>query len=176
MHFGYPLVLKTAAAGIEHKSDRDGVRLNLRDEPALLAAYDDLNARLGARVIIQSMAKPGVELAMGCVHDADFGPLVMISAGGALVELFDDRQFALAPVTPEKAEQMIADLAVSKVLAGARGGAPKDVKALARALVTFSELCAALGADVAEMDVNPVIVSETGVIAVDALLVARGDK
>ncbi|TDQ78434.1 acyl-CoA synthetase (NDP forming) [Dongia mobilis] len=173
---GYPIVLKTAAQGIEHKSDLNGVRLNLGDEAALLAAYDDISARLGSRVIVQSMANPGVEMAIGCVHDADFGPLVMISAGGALVELFDDRQFALAPVSLEKAEQMIAGLPISKLLAGARGAGPKDVKALAHALVTFSELCVSLGDKLAEMDVNPVIVSETGVVAVDALFVAQGDK
>ena len=118
---GYPVVLKTATEDIAHKSDYDGVRLELRDEAMLRVAYDDLSSRLGARVIIQTMVGKGVELAMGCVRDPDFGPLIMISAGGTLIELLADRQFALAPFDEQKALAMIESLVVAKVLNGIRG-------------------------------------------------------
>jgi acetyltransferase len=168
---GYPLALKTAAAGIEHKSDRGGVRLGLADREALFEAYADIARRLGPRVIVQAMAPEGFELAMGCVHDPDFGPLVMVSAGGTLIESFSDRRFALAPFDEAQALRMIEDLAVAKVMDGVRGAAPKDKRAAAKALARFSGMCAALGASAAEIDVNPLIVSERGAVAVDALLI-----
>lgn len=167
----FPLALKTAERGIDHKSDRHGVVLNLCDAAALDAAYADLSRRLGPRVVLQQMAAKGVELAFGCVIDPDFGPLVMVSPGGTLIELFDERICALAPFGPEKAETMLRGLKVSRLLEGVRGEPPLDAAAAARALSAFSQACAMLRKDVAEIDVNPVIVTETGAIAVDALIV-----
>lgn len=170
IRLGFPLVLKTAA-GIDHKSDAGGVVLNLRDLSALEAAYGDLSRRLGSRVIVQKMTEKGIELAFGCVMDADFGPLVMVSPGGTLVELFDERRFARAPFGPEKAETMIRGLKVARLIDGVRGDAPRDMKAAARALSAFSKLCAGLSDRIAEVDVNPVMVTQAGAIAVDALIV-----
>jgi hypothetical protein len=170
---GYPLALKTAEPGIDHKSDRGGVLLNLADEPALQRAYDDLRGRIGARVIVQAMAGKGVELAMGCVRDPDFGPLIMVSAGGSLIELFEDRQFALAPFDEHRALAMIECLTIARVLDGVRGAPAKDKRSAARAVAAFSVLCASLGDTIAEADVNPLIVTEAGAVAVDALLVPR---
>jgi acetyltransferase len=170
---GYPLALKTAADGIDHKTDQDGVRLDLADRAALLAAYADLAARLGPRVVVQRMAPEGVELAMGCIRDADFGPLVMVSAGGTLIDLLADRRFALAPFDTSQALRMIEALPVARILNGIRGAPVKDKHAAAQTLAKFSELCAALGDSFAEIDVNPLIVGERGAIAVDALLVLR---
>ena len=166
---GYPVSLKTAADGIAHKSDHDGVRLEIGDDTMLLAAYDHLSVRLGPRVIVQAMAGKGIELAMGCVSDSDFGPLVMVSAGGTLIELLADRQFALPPFDERKALRMIESLAVARMLNGVRGAPAKDKKAAARALAKFSELCAVAGEYISEFDVNPLIVSERGAVAVDAL-------
>jgi acetyltransferase len=168
---GYPLALKTAGIGIDHKSDCGGVLLGLSDQDALKRAYDDLRGRLGPRVIVQAMADKGVELALGCVSDPDFGPLVMVSAGGALVELFSDRQFALAPFDEHRALQMIERLAIARILDGVRGAAAKDKRGAARALAAFSTMCASLGDAIAEADVNPLVVAETGAVAVDALLI-----
>jgi len=169
--FGYPVVLKTAAAGIDHKSDRGGVVLEIGDEQALRAAYDELRSRLGPRVIVQPMAAAGVELAFGCVRDPDFGSLVMVSAGGTLVEYFADRQFALAPFSEAKALAMIEKLPIARLLDGVRGKAAANKAAAARSLSSFSLMCAALGDRLAEVDVNPVIVSPAGCLAVDALFV-----
>jgi hypothetical protein len=166
----YPLVLKTAEKGIDHKSDLNGVLLNLADEQALQAAYRDLKSRLGARVIVQKMSGKGVELAFGCVLDPDFGALVMVSAGGTLIEYFDDRQFALAPFDERKALRMIESLSVAKLLAGVRGSTPKNKPAAAKALSAFSMMCESLSGAILEIDVNPVIVTDIGAQALDALV------
>lgn len=173
---GYPVALKTAAPGIAHKSDRDGVRLDLRDANALRAAYRDIGERLGPRVIVQAMAEKGVELAMGCVQDPDFGPLVMVSAGGTLIELLRDRQFALAPFDETEARAMIEGLAIAGVLRGVRGAPPQDIAAAARVLARFSGICAGLGEDISEIDVNPLVVTARGAVAVDALLISKSAK
>jgi acyl-CoA synthetase (NDP forming) len=168
---GFPLVLKTAAKGVDHKSDLNGVLLNLADETALTAAYSDLSVRLGPRVIVQAMSGKGIELAFGCIMDPDFGPLVMLSAGGTLIEYFVDRQFALAPFDESEALSMIESLSVAKLLAGVRGSVPKNKPAAAKALSAFSMMCAALSGAIQEIDVNPLIVTDTGAQALDALVV-----
>ncbi|MDG2481961.1 MAG: acetate--CoA ligase family protein, partial [Alphaproteobacteria bacterium] len=94
---GYPVVLKTALAGIQHKSDVGGVVLNLANGEALAAAYGTMAAELGPRVLIAAMAGKGVELAAGIVIDSQFGPLVMVAAGGVLIEIMHDRRFLLPP-------------------------------------------------------------------------------
>ncbi len=168
---GYPVVLKTAEQGLDHKSDVGGVVLNLHDEVALGAAYAQLSARLGARVTVQTQAQPGVELAFGGIFDPDFGPLVMVSPGGTLVELFDERQFARAPFGAEQAEKMIRRLRVARLIDGVRGQPARNMAAAVQALSAFSCACAALGDQVAEIDANPVVVTQTAAIAVDALIV-----
>ncbi len=173
---GYPLVLKTAMPGLDHKSDSGGVRLNLTDREALLAAYDDLAARLGPRAVLQPMAPKGVELAFGCVVDPDFGPLVMLAAGGILIELLADRVFALAPFGPATAGRMIARLKCRALLEGLRGAPPCDQAALAAALAAFSVLAAELGDLLSELDVNPVILGPKGLVAVDALVTSVGQS
>jgi hypothetical protein len=148
------------------------VRLALADPAMLEAAYDDLSHRLGPRVIVQAMAGKGVELAMGCVQDPDFGPLVMVSAGGTLIELLADRQFAFAPFDESQALAMMERLAVARILNGIRGAPAQDIPAAARALARFSQMCAMLDDRFAEIDVNPLIVSADGAVAVDALFIA----
>ncbi|MDH3472564.1 MAG: acetate--CoA ligase family protein [Rhodospirillales bacterium] len=167
---GFPVALKSAAEGLEHKSDVGGVRLNLDDAEALQAAYRDLDKRLGSRVTVQAMAPRGVELAFGCLVDPDFGPLVMVSAGGTLIELLSDRSFALAPFGPGRARRMIDRLKGRKLLDGLRGAPPCDLEALCRTLARFSVMCGALSDVLGEVDVNPVIVGQDGVLAVDALV------
>ncbi|MGI9408386.1 MAG: acetate--CoA ligase family protein, partial [Hyphomicrobiaceae bacterium] len=166
---GYPVVLKTAASGIAHKSDVGGVSVNILDKQVLHEAYDAIAARHGPKMLVQSMAPAGVDIAFGSVVDPDFGPLVMVSAGGTLSELFDDRQTALAPFGKRRAEKMVRSLKLFPVLTGARGAPPCDLDALTGALTAFSVMAATLAAQMAECDVNPLIVGETGLIAVDAL-------
>ncbi|MCW2909328.1 MAG: acetyl-CoA synthetase, partial [Actinomycetia bacterium] len=96
---GYPVVLKTGEPGIAHKSDAGGVALGLRDPGALRSAYQDLAARLGPRVLVCETIPPGPELSLGLARDHELGPLLVVGAGGVLVELLADRAVALPPVS-----------------------------------------------------------------------------
>ena len=171
--FDWPLVLKTAAPGIAHKSDRDGVRVGLADRAQLEAAYADISARLGPRVIAMPMVEAGIEVALGMKYDDQFGPLVVVACGGVLVELLAERAFRLAPVDAAEAEAMLAETRLDKLLAGIRGREPADRAALVDLVARFSALVAAFGDSIAEIDLNPVIVSRNGCRIVDALVVAR---
>ena len=168
---GFPVALKTAAPGQDHKTDVDGVRLGIADRDALREAYRDLERRLGPRVTVAAMAPSGVEVAFGMVRDDQFGPLVLVSAGGTLIELLADRATMLPRFDQREARRHIERLAIHRLLTGARGAAPADVDALAAALSRFSILVAALGDSVAEIDVNPLLAGPDGVVAVDALVV-----
>jgi acyl-CoA synthetase (NDP forming) len=168
---GWPVALKTAAPGVLHKSDVGGVRLGLAGPEPLAAAYADLAGRLGPRVVVAAMAAPGVELALGVVRDPQFGPLVMVAAGGVLVEVLGDRRFALPPVDARTARSMLGRLAVRPLLDGRRGGPPADLGAVADAVVRLSALAVDLGDHLAAVDVNPLVAGPHGCVAVDALVV-----
>ena len=173
---GYPLVAKTATAGIDHKADVGGVKLGIDDDDALAAAYDDLARRLGARVTVAAMAEPGVELALGVDIDPQFGPLVMVGAGGGLIELLRDARFALAPFDAATAGRLIDGLRLRPLLDGWRGEAAADRDALADAVARFSVLAAELGDVINEIDANPLIAGPHGCVAVDALVIGRQTK
>jgi acyl-CoA synthetase (NDP forming) len=169
---GYPVVLKTAMPGIAHKSDVGGVVLNIRDAEALAAAYGDLASRLGPRVLVTPMLKiQGVEMVMGMVRDPNFGPIVMLGAGGVFVEIMKDVRAILPPFGPDVARREIEKLKIRPLLDGARGRPAVDLDALADALSRFSALVDALRDSVKEIDVNPLIAGPDGCIAVDALVV-----
>ena len=165
---GYPVALKTAAAS--HKTEVGGVALGIRDEDALAAAYREMCSRLGPAVTVQEMAKPGVEMALGVVHDPQFGPLVMVAAGGVLIETLGDRRLALPPLDEVRASKLIDRLDARALLDGVRGAPPADVNALARTLSRLSLLARDLGDLIGALDVNPVIVGPCGCVAVDALV------
>lgn len=166
---GWPVVLKTAMPGIRHKTDVGGVRLNIGSTEALRNAFEDISSRLGTRNVVAAMAPKGVELALGIVRDEQFGPVVLISAGGTLIEVLRDKQSALPPFDENWARRLVDRLSVRTLLDGHRGEPPTDVKALALVISRFSRLAHDLGDLIAEMDVNPLIVSARGVVAVDAL-------
>jgi acetate---CoA ligase (ADP-forming) len=168
---GWPVALKTAAPGVTHKSELGGVRLGLDGPERLAAAYDDLAGRLGPRVLVAAMAGPGVELALGVVADPQFGPLVMVAAGGVLIEVLRDRRFALPPVDHRQALGLLDRLAVRPLLDGARGAPPADLDAVADAVVGLSTLAVDLGPALAALDVNPLVAGPDGCVAVDALVV-----
>jgi acetate---CoA ligase (ADP-forming) len=166
---GYPVAIKTDEPGIAHKSDVGGVHLNLTGPAGLAAAYQDLAARLGPRVAICEMAAPGTELILGMARDPALGPLIVVGAGGVLAEYLAERAVALPPVSAADAARMIAGLRVAEILAGVRGQPPCDAAALAGAIAAFSLLVADLGDHLDALDVNPLICSPSGVLAVDAL-------
>jgi acyl-CoA synthetase (NDP forming) len=171
---GFPVVLKTAAPGILHKSDVDGVRLGLADAAAVEAAYRDIAARLGPRVLVAAMAGgPAVEMILGLVGDPDLGPVVLVGTGGIHAEILKDAVTARPPFDAAEARRMIDRLRLRPLLDGARGAPAADLDALSDAVSRFSVLAAALGDRIATMDVNPLRAGPGGALAVDALVVAR---
>jgi acyl-CoA synthetase (NDP forming) len=106
-------------------------------------------------------------------RDPQFGPIVMVGAGGVLIELLQDRRFALPPFGPEEAIRHLNALALRPLLDGRRGAPPADIAALAQALSRFSVLAADLGDWIAEMDVNPLVAGPDGCVALDALIIPR---
>jgi acyl-CoA synthetase (NDP forming) len=168
---GWPVVLKTAAEGINHRSDVGGVVTDLADLAAVGAAYDDLAERLGPEVTVHQQVPTGVELSVGVVRDAALGPLVVVAAGGVLVELMADRAVALPPLTREGARRMIDRLKVRPLLDGFRGAPPADVDSFVDVVVAVSRLAHERGDELAAVDLNPVIVTAEGAVAVDVLIV-----
>ncbi|MEO6511585.1 MAG: acetate--CoA ligase family protein [Nocardioides sp.] len=173
---GFPVVLKTAAAGITHRSDVDGVTVDLRDEAAVREAYADLATRLGPHVTVHQQVPPGVELSVGIVRDAALGPMVVVAAGGVLVELMSDRAVGLPPLSRDGARRMLDRLRVRPLLDGFRGAPAVDLEALVDLVVAVSLLAADHGDRLDALDLNPVIATADGAIAVDVLVVPRPEE
>jgi acetate---CoA ligase (ADP-forming) len=170
---GFPVALKTAAAGVSHKSEADGVRLAVDDSPTLEEAYRDLEQRLGPQVTVSRMAPPGVEIAFGIVRNEQFGPLVLVGAGGVLVEVLKDRRLTMPPLDEGRARSLVDRLRVRPLLDGVRGHPASDVEGLTKAVVSLSWLAHDLGEHLEALDANPVICGRDRVAAVDALVIAR---
>lgn len=175
---GYPVALKVESVDIPHKTDAGVVRLNLRDAPAVEAAYTQIvqaaqrvepKPRI-AGVLVQPMAKPGLEILVGARRDPMFGPLVVVGLGGVMVELVKDTQLALAPVHQAQALAMLDGLRTRQALDGFRGLPPVNRQALADAIVRISHFVHDQRDHVDELDVNPLICHADGVVAVDALI------
>jgi acyl-CoA synthetase (NDP forming) len=170
---GYPVVIKTDEPGIAHKSDVGGVRLGLTGPAEAGAAYDDLAVRLGPRVVVCETAPPGTELALGIVTDPALGPLLVVGAGGVLVEILAERAVLLAPVTRPAALAALRRLRIAPVLAGSRGLPAANLGAIADTIAGLSRLACDLGDAVEALDINPLICTPAGPVAVDALLIPR---
>jgi acyl-CoA synthetase (NDP forming) len=168
---GYPVVLKTAAPGINHKSDSNGVFVNIQTQADLLRHYRDLCTRLGPATLVSQMVDQGVEIALGTVNDPQFGPIVMVAAGGILVELLSDRAVAMCPVSPRQAEAMLSSLKANRLLLGVRGKPAVNRQALIDAIVSLSAIAYEFRDSIAEIDINPVLVNSREALAVDALIV-----
>ena len=168
---GYPLVLKTAEPGINHKSDSNGVFVNIRSEADLRDRYRDLCTRLGPAALVSQMVDEGTEIALGTVNDRQFGPIVMVAAGGILVELLSDRAVALCPVSPRQAEEMLSSLKANRLLLGVRGKPAVNRQALIDAIVSLSAIAYEFRDSIAEIDINPILVNSREALAVDALIV-----
>ncbi len=168
----FPVVLKTAAPGILHKSDVGGVILDIESEDELRACYRDMAERLGPAALIAPMAGDGVEMMLGARLDPQFGPVVLIGFGGVYAETLRDVAFALPPFTAEHARRCVDRLQLRPMLDGKRGRQPSDVDAFCDVAARFSTVVDALGDSIHEMDINPIIVHEKGCTIVDALVVA----
>jgi acyl-CoA synthetase (NDP forming) len=170
---GYPVALKTNEPGIVHKSDVGGVVLGIRDPDELRAAYQDLAERLGRRVLVCETIPAGPELSLGLARDHELGPLLVLGAGGVLVELLADRAVALPPVSAAQAHRMLGTLRAARLLAGVRGQPAADLDAAAAAITGLSQLAVELGDALEALDINPLICGPDRAVAVDALAVPR---
>jgi succinyl-CoA synthetase beta subunit len=172
----FPVVLKTATAGISHKTDVAGVVACVSTVEDALAAYRDLASRLGPDVSIQRQVSlsSGTELFLGMVDDDQFGPIVTIGAGGVWVETLDDTVSLMPPISREAARKAIGRLRVAPLLSGARGRPRGAVAALVDVMVAFGDAAMRLADHVAEIDVNPLFVGPDEVVALDALVVPKG--
>ncbi|SCK12457.1 Acyl-CoA synthetase (NDP forming) [Variovorax sp. HW608] len=178
---GYPVVLKIASEDIAHKTEIGGVALDLKDDDAVRQAYERLmaNARQHAPrarldgVLVAPMVRGGVELIAGVSRDPVFGPVVMVGMGGIHAEILKDVALQVAPVSEQEAARMIRSLRMFPLLDGARGQARADVAAAARTVARLSEFACRHAADVAEIDMNPILVRPEGegVLVLDALMV-----
>lgn len=180
---GYPVALKVLSPDVSHKSDAGGVVLGVESREALRAEFAALLARVeerapGARVegvLVQQMLAGGREVILGGKRDPSFGPVVMFGLGGVYVEVFEDVAFRLAPLTREEAEEMVSEVRGSRLLRGVRGEPPADVEAVVEALLALSRLLVECS-KVVEVDINPLLVFERGVAAVDARVVVRSQR
>jgi acyl-CoA synthetase (NDP forming) len=171
---GYPVVLK--ALGLLHKSDSGGVVLGLRDEAELTRALEDLGARLAPPSFSVERMAPldeGVELLVGARWDRRFGPVVLVGLGGLYTEILRDTAVALAPVEEAEAERMLLSLRAAPLLRGARGRAPVATAAAVDAIVRLSRVAAG-HPEIAELEVNPLLVTPDGALGLDARVVLEG--
>jgi acyl-CoA synthetase (NDP forming) len=168
---GYPVVLK--ALGLLHKSDAGGVRVGLADADALAAVWSDMDGRLSPpEYSVEAMAPvaDGIELIVGARRDPRFGPVALVGLGGIYAELLGDVGVALAPLDRGEAVRLLESLQGAALLKGARGRTAVDVGAAADAAVALSQLAAARP-DIAEIEVNPLLVTPEGALALDARII-----
>ncbi len=171
---GFSVVMKIASPDISHKSDVDGILLDLGDEEAVEKGYEELLKRVKAArpkaqidgAHLQRQVPAGQEVIVGMVRDAQFGPLIMFGSGGVEVEGLKDIAFALGPLTKAEAEALIQRTWAGKKLDGFRSIAPVDKSAVADALVRLSIL-AEQHPEISEIEINPLLVFDTGTMAVD---------
>ena len=172
-----PFVVKVMSPDILHKSDAGGVKINLRNATEVgqaitaMASSPPIKTARVDGYLIEEMAPAGQEIVVGAVRDPDFGPLVMVGLGGIFVEVLADVAFRICPITRLDAEEMLGELKGAAILQGARGRKPVATEAIVDVLLKIGGedgLLMRHADDFKEADINPLIVSETGAMAVDA--------
>lgn len=172
-----PLVVKIMSPDILHKSDAGGVKIGLTSAADVKDAINAMAASpkmQGARIdgyLVEEMAPAGQELVIGGLRDPQFGPLVMVGLGGIFVEVLRDVSFRICPITRLDAQEMLAELKGAAILDGARGMKPVSKDAIIDVLLKVggeNGLLMRHADDIAEADINPLIVSDSGAVAVDA--------
>ncbi len=170
---GVPVALKAVAAGLLHKSDAGGVRLDLDGPDAVALAAQEIAAAVASAghrldgLLVQPMASPGVELLIGVVHDESFGPVIACGAGGTSTEVLGDVAVRITPLTDLDAREMLRSLRSFPLLEGYRGAPACDIAAVEEMLLRLSALVEEHPA-VVELDANPVVVGPRGAVIVDA--------
>jgi acetate---CoA ligase (ADP-forming) len=180
--FGYPCVLKVVSTDIPHKTEFGALRIGLENKEGVQKAYDEILTAVKAKkpdaniegVLVQKQIK-GAECLLGISRDDQLGPTLVMGLGGIFVEILADVAIRIPPISAAEARRALENLKGAKIFSGVRGAPPADIDALAEMAARLSWLAYDLGNDIAEMDLNPVVVlpSGQGAFAVDALLVTR---
>ncbi|MEU2730400.1 acetate--CoA ligase family protein [Streptomyces griseoviridis] len=178
---GYPVVMKASGARIAHKTELGLVRIGLTSASQVRDAYRELTdtARFEGvaldGVLVCQMVERGVEMVVGVTHDELFGPTVTVGLGGVLVEVLRDVAVRVPPFGEDEARNLLGDLRGRALLDGVRGRPPADVEALVEVILRVQRMALELGSDLAELDINPLVVLERGqgAVALDALAVCR---
>jgi acyl-CoA synthetase (NDP forming) len=178
--FGGPVALKIVSPDIAHKSDIGGVRLGVSGDEAVRAAYNSVRSAgesvVGAAiegVLVSPMRSGGIELLVGAVRDAQWGPMLAIALGGVFVEVLGDAALTSVPVSPARVKKLLGSLKAAPLLHGARGGTPVDIDALAEVIARIGDVVAGLGDDLESLEVNPLRVNGSEIEALDALVTWR---
>lgn len=172
---GYPVVLKGCSPKLLHKTEKGMVKLNLHNANDVARAYDEITSKddIGLDgVLVQEQVQGSRELVMGLIRDAQFGPCVMFGLGGIYTEVLKDTAFRVAPLSPRDAESMLEELRAKDILDEFRGSPAVDRSLLVKSLVQLGDL-ALKHPEIAEIDINPMIVHGSKPVAVDALVVLK---
>ena len=170
---GFPVVLKACSSEIAHKTEKGLIRVDIRNDKEARTAFEEILSKtegLEHGVLVQEMVKGQRELVIGLTRDAQFGPCVMFGLGGIFTEILKDISFRIAPLQKRDALEMMHDIKGSKILQAVRGMEAADMDSLADILLNVGQI----GLDnekVKEIDINPVILSGSRPVAVDALVV-----
>ncbi|MBN1545619.1 MAG: acetate--CoA ligase family protein [Syntrophaceae bacterium] len=169
---GYPVVLKGLEKGVVHKSEAGLIKTDIWNEFQMMASFLDLKDRMApeSTVLLQKQIRGPLELILGYLRDPQYGPCVMVGLGGIFAETLDDTAFALAPLNRSKAMALIRSLKNQPMLSGIRGIPPVPVETLAGYLVILGQLGSKFPA-IREIDINPLIISATGPVIVDATII-----
>jgi acyl-CoA synthetase (NDP forming) len=176
---GYPLVAKIVSPQVIHKTEHGGVKVGINSDEALMECYEDMVTRIpkevpGARidgVLLEEMVK-GTELIIGTTQDPQFGPMIMFGIGGVFVEVYKDVAFRLVPIAEGDARDMMSELKGGALLKGVRNMPGADPEELTDILMKVSSLVDE-NPQIDEMDINPLMVTERGTIAVDARIILK---
>jgi len=165
---GYPVVAKVISPKVLHKSERNGVVVDINSDDQLIATFQRFYQIEGfAGMLVEEMVS-GIELIVGGKIDYQFGPVVLLGIGGTGVEIYRDVTLRMAPLALKDIESMIKCLKAHRILEGYRGSPPIDLKELERLLLTFSDLVMDLEKFIESIDLNPVICSPSGCVVADA--------
>jgi len=172
---GYPLVLKACSPQLAHKTEKGLVKVDIRNEQETIAAFDDLTSRMDGNektILVQEMIKGSRELVVGMTRDPQFGPCVMFGLGGIFTEVLKDVAFRVAPLEKQDALDMTQEIKAHKILGALRGMPAADMDLLCDILLKVGEI-GLENEEIQEIDVNPLILSGSKPVAVDALIVLK---
>lgn len=170
---GFPLVIKACAPDLSHKTERGLVRVDIRNEEEAIAAFQEISSELkddSATLLVQEMVKGTRELVVGLTRDSQFGPCVMFGLGGIFTEILRDISFRVAPIERRDALEMMREIKARKILEAVRGMPAADLDQLADILIRVGSI-GLEQESIKEIDINPLILSGSQPIAVDALVV-----